>query len=214
MTTPRQFRFGRHGPFLLAFALGAVAGAVALLGGLTVGYSSLVAVDLFFAVALGVMLARVGQTPATLRLRAAREDAGTGLIMLITALAVGTGLTATLDLLNRSVEPAGPGEVALALASVPLGWAVMHTLAGFHYAHLYYGPKPAQAGLSFPGDTDPDVWDFLYFAFVIGMTAQVSDVTISSGALRRVVLLHAVAAFMTNTVILALAVNAAIALPK
>lgn len=44
------------------------------------------------------------------------------------------------------------------------------------------------------------------------MTAQVSDVVTRSSAMRRVVMVHAVAAFFYNAVILALAVNAAVSL--
>ena len=62
--------------------------------------------------------------------------------------------------------------------------------------------------------TAPEPWDFLYFAFVIGMTAQTSDVTIATPRMRRVVLAHSVAAFFYNTVILALAVNAGVALAR
>lgn len=42
------------------------------------------------------------------------------------------------------------------------------------------------------------------------MTAQVSDVVVTSPRLRRSVLAHGLAAFAYNTVILALAVNAAV----
>ena len=92
---------------------------------------------------------------------------------------------------------------------------MLHTLAAFHYANLFYAPAPGGGearGLDFPGSPEPDPWDFLYFAFVIGMTAQVSDVAVRSTALRRTALAHGVASFFYNTVILALAVNAAIAL--
>ena len=41
------------------------------------------------------------------------------------------------------------------------------------------------------------------------MTAQVSDVVVTGTGMRRVVTVHAVASFFTNTVILALTVNAA-----
>ena len=34
-------------------------------------------------------------------------------------------------------------------------------------------------GLRFPGDGQPDYWDFVYFSFVIGMTFQVSDVAVT-----------------------------------
>ena len=91
---------------------------------------------------------------------------------------------------------------------------MLHTLAAFHYANLFYAPAPAAArrgGLDFPGTPEPGPWDFLYFAFVIGMTAQVSDVAVRTTPLRRTALAHGVASFFYNAVILALAVNAALA---
>ena len=100
-------------------------------------------------------------------------------------------------------------KIIVALAAVPLGWAVVQTLAAFRYAHLHYA-APGRPQLTFPGTKAPAPWDVLYFAFTIGMTAQVSDVTTTSAAMRRVVLFHAVGSFFYNTVILALAVNAAV----
>jgi uncharacterized membrane protein len=44
------------------------------------------------------------------------------------------------------------------------------------------------------------------------MTAQTADVAITTTQLRRVVLTHSIGAFFFNTVILAMAVNAGIAL--
>ena len=101
----------------------------------------------------------------------------------------------------------------MAVAGVPLGWLTLHTLAAFHYANLYYAPRPGgreAGGLDFPGTKEPGPWDFLYFAFVIGMTAQVSDVAVRTAQMRRAALAHGVASFFYNTVILALAVNAAV----
>ncbi|MBL9056605.1 MAG: DUF1345 domain-containing protein, partial [Rhodobacteraceae bacterium] len=91
--------------------------------------------------------------------------------------------------------------------------AMVHTLASFRYAHLHYAPDES-CQLDFPGQEPPNLWDFLYFGFTIGMTAQTSDVVVATARMRRVVLLHAVAAFFYNTVILALAVNAALALAR
>jgi len=71
----------------------------------------------------------------------------------------------------------------------------------------FQGPT---GGLVFPGNGEPGAWDFLYFAFVIGMTGQVSDVAVASTPLRRVVLAHAVVSFFYYAVILAVAVNAAV----
>jgi len=50
--------------------------------------------------------------------------------------------------------------------------------------------------------------DFAYYSFVVGMTAQVSDVPVTSRRLRRLTLLHGVISFAFNTIILALTINA------
>jgi uncharacterized membrane protein len=47
------------------------------------------------------------------------------------------------------------------------------------------------------------------FAFVIGMTSQVSDVTVKSKVLRRTVTAHGLLSFVFNLTVLALAVNLA-----
>ena len=68
-------------------------------------------------------------------------------------------------------------------------------------------------GLSFPGgDTPPQGWDFLYFAIVIGMTAQTADVEVTTTRMRRLVIVHSVVAFFFNTIIVAAAVNLAVTL--
>ena len=121
---------------------------------------------------------------------------------------------AAIFLLLRQVGAGDAGGGILAVASVPLGWLMLHTLAAFHYANLFYAPEAdagEAAGLEFPGTEEPGPWDFLYFAFVIGMTAQVSDVVVRTTAMRRTMLAHGIGAFFYNAVILALAVNAAIA---
>jgi uncharacterized membrane protein len=66
-----------------------------------------------------------------------------------------------------------------------------------------------RAGLQFPSEDSPDYFDFLYYAFVIGMTAQVADVAIKSRNMRRTALVHGVVSFVFNTVVLAFAVNIA-----
>ena len=96
-------------------------------------------------------------------------------------------------------------------ATVALSWAAVHTGFALHYAHEYYrGHKPG--GLQFPsGDKDEhaDYWDFVYFSFVIGMTAQVSDVGITDKSIRRIVTAHGIISFVFNTALLALMVNIA-----
>jgi uncharacterized membrane protein len=64
----------------------------------------------------------------------------------------------------------------------------------------------------FPGGAEPGPWDFLYYAFVVGMTAQVSDVQVFDTKMRRATLGHGVVSFFFNTVLIAMAVNAVVAL--
>jgi uncharacterized membrane protein len=49
--------------------------------------------------------------------------------------------------------------------------------------------------------------DLLYYACVIGMTSQVADVAVTSRHMRRPTLVHGVASFAFNLVILALGIN-------
>lgn len=128
--------------------------------------------------------------------------------------------TVSLFALGFTLQKA-PNETAAAMAArlvlvgltVVASWTLAHTTFALHYAHHYYGDGPApgpaddRGGLAFPGEELPDYWDFLYFSFVVGMTCQVSDVQVTSRAMRRLTLLHGVLSFFFNTVVLALAVN-------
>jgi uncharacterized membrane protein len=100
--------------------------------------------------------------------------------------------------------------VALTLA---LSWVLTQAIFALRYAHEYYArPRGAEAidkGLEFPGEAQPDYWDFFYFSAVLGMTFQVSDVQITSRKLRRLATLHGMLGFLFNTVIIALTVNLA-----
>src|SRR5262249_18998164 len=98
--------------------------------------------------------------------------------------------------------------LSLAALSIVLSWALIHTIFALHYARAYYSaPGPGGAGLVFPGEDRPDYWDFLYFAFVIGMTFQVSDVQITDRGFRRTVLCHGIISFLFVIAILSMAVN-------
>jgi uncharacterized membrane protein len=149
------------------------------------------------------------------RQRARLLDPRRWVILAIVVVAAGISLVALSLSLQKS-----PQETAAALAlrlvftglTVAASWTLTHTMFALHYAHHYYGDGPApgeddRGGLAFPGAAEPDYWDFLYFSFVVGMTCQVSDVQVTSPAMRRVTLIHGVLAFFFNTVILALAVN-------
>src|SRR5512147_1518902 len=177
----------------------------------------MVAGDSFFGVYLVLMMVlETRATPADMRRRASFEDEGIILIVLITLTAISLSIGSIFALLNEAKRP-DSFRLALAIASVPLGWLTLHTIAAFHYAHLYYakavfsrGHRQDAGGFEFPNMSEPTGWDFLYYSFVVGMTAQVSDVQVLTTRMRRLTLAHGVVSFFYNTVILALAVNLAV----
>jgi uncharacterized membrane protein len=169
----------------------------------------IVAGDGFFAAYLasaGLLALRA--TPEDLRRHASYEDEGVTVILVLTIAAVALCLAAIFALLD---EMGHPLPLALAVASVLLGWATLHTVTAFRYAHLYYTAceHGDAAGLDFPGTEEPHMSDFLYYSLVVGMTSQVSDVQTLSSVMRRTTMAHGVISFFFNTVILALAVNIA-----
>ncbi len=154
-----------------------------------------------------IMMFRCG--PAHIRRNAVMQDDGRFLIVLVTALGAFASIAAIV------FELGGTHRSALALSlgtvTIALSWAAVHTSFALHYAHDYYrGAKPG--GLQFPsGDQHDhaDYWDFVYFSFVIGMTAQVSDVGITDKTIRRTATAHGIISFVFNTALLALMVNIA-----
>ena len=104
-------------------------------------------------------------------------------------------------------------KVALVAVTLFLSWLMTHVTFALRYAHEFYakdnGGPDVDRGLEFPGEKSPDYLDFLYFSLVLGMTFQVSDVTITSRKFRRVATLHGLVGFLFNTVIVAFTVNIA-----
>ena len=58
-----------------------------------------------------------------------------------------------------------------------------------------------------PADDQPEYWDFIYFSFAIGTTAQVTDVLVTGKAMRRLVVGHGIVSFFYNVAVLALMVS-------
>ena len=88
-------------------------------------------------------------------------------------------------------------------------WCVNQTMFALHYAHDYYTSKGEHRGLCFPGTEQPDYFDFLYAAAIIGTSGQTADVSFDSAPARRIGLFHSVLSFFFNTIVLAFAINLA-----
>jgi uncharacterized membrane protein len=201
-----------HGRFYAAAALGAAVYAAMTLAHVVVAAAA--AGDTFFVVYLAASAwLVVNSTKADVKQRAGIEDEGAMIVIALALLAVAFSVAGIFIVLNQAHRP-DLLSLTLALAAAPLGWCMLHTVSAFHYVNLYYFASATAASdrtLEFPGTKEPDLWDFIYFSLVIGMTAQVSDVQVRTTAMRRAVTGHSVISFFFNTVLIAMAVNAAIA---
>jgi uncharacterized membrane protein len=147
-----------------------------------------------------------------IRRRAAAQDEGAIVILVLTVATALASLLAIVALLGTSAVGAAQRrsmELVLATITIGLSWALIHTMFALHYAHEFYD-QSGVPGLAFPGgEEEPDYWDFVYFALIIGMTAQVADVGITTKEIRRTVAAHGAVSFFFNVALLALMVNIA-----
>jgi uncharacterized membrane protein len=201
-----------HWRFYSAALLGAVVFAV--LAGQGFSIRILAAGNSSFALYLLLMAIVVAQTTAKdLKQRSALEDEGIAIVLLVALAIIVLSSIAIFTALRQKQGPS-PLALTLALAGIPLGWFALHTLIAFHYAYIYYGKNGSQkqGGLDFPQTEEPDVWEFLYYSFTIGTTAQTSDTNVTTTRMRRATLAHSVLSFFYNTAIIAMAVNAVVSL--
>ena len=163
---------------------------------------------------LGLVIAMAaGASEASMRQRAALEDEARWVLLALVAGAAFFSMFAILHIMREAKAAGGTTmliEAVLAGMTIMLSWLFAHTVFAVHYAHDYFNDlnENRPPGLNFPSERDdPDYWDFLYFSFVIGMTAQVSDVQVLTQRWRRLVLAHGILSFLFNTVVLALSIN-------
>ncbi|MEW9571048.1 DUF1345 domain-containing protein [Rhodanobacter sp. Si-c] len=205
----RPFRYVTARPRLsVSFAIFVVTGAVLMALGLRVATAILLGFDLAAVVYL-IALARLfnQSTPAHMRLQAKAQDTGRWGVLWSAVVLSGVVLVA-LGTELHAAKGGGLPALGVGALSVVLSWLFLNIMFALHYAHGFYGDfGEKHSGLEFPDTPKPDYWDFAYFAIVIGMTFQVSDVQISSRYLRRVALLHSVIAFFFNVFIIAITVN-------
>jgi len=138
----------------------------------------------------------------------------TGLVALMVASLVGIGAIAVM--LHSQKESAswlrvlhlGGSQLALLF-----GWAAAQMIFGIQYMRIYYNNLKttdsvhADPDLDFPGPSEPDLWDFMYYSFTIAMCFQTSDVSIRGTAIRRLTLVQAIFSFFFVAAIIGFAVN-------
>jgi uncharacterized membrane protein len=128
--------------------------------------------------------------------------------------AIASVVALAVELSASKGQPSGGLRVGLAAWTVVLSWLFVQIAFAMHYAHVYFLAEDScaghQGGLDFGyGAEEPDYWDFVHFAIVIGATAQTADIVFKSKEMRRIGTLHSVVAFGFNTAILATMINLA-----
>lgn len=105
-------------------------------------------------------------------------------------------------------------HLALSIGAIVLSWFLVHISFSLSYAHLYYEKiaiseehQDHRRGIDFPETKTPIFSDFMYFAFVIGMCFQTSDVAITNSLIRQFVLGHSIISFLFVSGIFGMLIN-------
>jgi uncharacterized membrane protein len=168
--------------------------------------------DLAALVFLASLVPAIGSSGArTMREHAAQNDANRVLLLGITAAVMAVVLVTVAAELGAK-QQADMVTKLLVVFTLALAWLFSNAVYALHYAHLFYSKaedgKGDAGGLEFQGGTrEPLYWDFVYFAFTLGMTFQTSDTGIASPRLRRIAVIHSFAAFVFNIGVLAFTIN-------
>jgi uncharacterized membrane protein len=209
----------RHGAFAIAAATGLIAYALGFVFApdLAIGIGA----NTWFVVYLGLVFYQLPElTPEKLKIYADEEDPPVLVITLVTVAVVGVAAFALFAALNGGEKP-DPAQVVIGIASIILGWFVVHTMAALHYAFEYYetpegSPKSGKqagnvvGGFEWPEGDPPNGVAFLYVSYQIGAALQISDVPATSNKMRKLILIHTVFSFFYNTMLVAAGVNVVI----
>jgi len=156
----------------------------------------------------------VQRSVAQIRRKAKEDDGSATLVFLMVLISSFAGILTVLLLIVSKDSTIQHSLLFLpaCILGMILSWVMVHTIYIFHYAHKYYdlrqkGKPEIVEGLKFPGDEEPDYFDFAYFSFGLGCTFQVSDISVTSRKIRRITLFHGLLSFVLNTFVVALTIN-------
>lgn len=143
---------------------------------------------------------------ATEALATREDDSRTSADIVLIAASVASLVGVGFALLKAAAET-GTAHViiiAVAVVSVVLSWASVHTVFTLRYARLYYA---GAGGIDFHVEERPDFGDFAYVALTIGMTFQVSDTDLTAKPIRMTALRHALLSYLFGVAIVAMTIN-------
>lgn len=121
------------------------------------------------------------------------------------------GMTSASVVISHGDAPGvGPDIRFFGTIAIGCAWLLLHAGYARFYAGLYYRPDEGggrTGGLDFPHREHPGPDDFMYFAFALGTSFAVSDVSVTLPSMRWHVMVHSVLSFFYNAIVLALAIS-------
>mgnify|MGYP000848392439 CR=1 FL=1 len=146
-----------------------------------------------------------------MRIHSAQNDSNREIVLAITAVSMVTIMAA----IGAELPAARHGQtipIVKLVATLALTWFFTNLIFALHYAHMHYAPCTKgegidRGGFEFPGTPEPDYWDFFYFSFTAGMSFAASDVNVTRGGVRRIVVLQSLLSFLFNIGVLAFSIN-------
>jgi uncharacterized membrane protein len=182
-------------------------------------YSIVAGVIAAIAVDLVVLLTFLGRlNPAETRELVESRQGSVGLTLLYERLVL--GVVGSMAFLNISLRDASTHHASLSVDIVmySLGilaiWAELQLSFALTYANVFFAGNPGRQNgekkskeLIFAGSDPPVFLDFLYVATTVALTFSMSDVSVESSRLRRIVLFHALLSFFFYSLILSVVAN-------
>jgi uncharacterized membrane protein len=206
---------GWHAPALrqgaLVFAIGAVAGALASAiqpwqTSIVVGWD--VTASAFLIVTWPIIIRADGAATTALAQRTDPSRYTARFLLLSASVASLGGVGTLLYEAGRTDGAQKLGLVGLAVLTVVLSWTLVNTAFTLRYAHLRHGEGFESIGFTDAAtQQQPSYRDFVYVAFTIGMTYQVSDTPVGDPRTRRAVLTHALISYLFGVVIVGGSIN-------
>lgn len=150
------------------------------------------------------------------RTHSQREDPSrvvSEVLILVASVASLGGVGALLFGSHTEAATAKVVDGVVAIAAVGASWCLIHTLYLLRYARLFYA-REAERIIDFnePDGYEPCYSDFAYVAFDMGTTFQISDTSIHTPELRRVVMRQGLLGYVFGTFVLATAINLVVSL--
>lgn len=117
------------------------------------------------------------------------------------------GVVAAIQLIVLRNDPEWSGYIELfAVWAMLVAWGLFH----WGWARMYYSRfhrAKGDPGLEFPRTPEPELIDFVYFAFTNATNFSVSDVLVTTTRMRWTVIWHTSLSFFFNALIIVLAIN-------